>query len=247
MLLIVGLGNPGREYAGHRHNVGAMAINAIHRRHHFPPWKKRFQAETAEGLLGGHKTLLLKPTTFMNESGRAVGEAARFYKIDPTNVVVMHDELDLARAKIRIKSGGGGAGHNGLRSVSAHIGNNYRRIRIGIGHPGRRDLVTRHVLRDFAKSDREWLDPMLNAIADNAELLADGRDELMATRLALAAAPDHSAISAKGADKKKPIVAKTKEQKSESKSEPNSTSNADPDPEPNRGPFSGLRRWFGSS
>jgi len=247
MILIVGLGNPGREFASHRHNVGAMAIDAIHHRHHFPPWKKRFQAETAEGLLGNHKTLLLKPTTFMNESGRAVGEAARFYKLEPTDIVIMHDELDLARGKIRIKSGGGGAGHNGLRSVSAHIGNDYRRIRIGIGHPGSRDLVTRHVLRDFAKSDREWLDPLLNAIGDNAELLADGRNELMATRLALAIAPNDSGIAPKGANKKKPLVAKAKEPKPESKSEPNSTPNADPDPEPNRGPFSGLRRWFGSS
>ena len=247
MLLIVGLGNPGREFAGHRHNVGAMAIDAIHQRHHFPTWKKRFQAETAEGLLGDHKTLLLKPATFMNESGRAVGEAVRFYKLDPTDVVIMHDELDLARGKIRIKSGGGGAGHNGLRSVSAHIGNDYRRMRIGIGHPGSRDLVTKHVLRDFAKADREWLDPLLTAIADNAELLADGRDELMATRLALAIAPNISGTDIKSTTKKKPSATNTKQPKTESESEQKSTLDKNPDREQNRGPFSGLRRWFGSS
>ena len=221
-----------------------MAIDAIHQRHHFPPWKRRFQAETAEGLLGNHKTLLLKPATFMNESGRAVGEAARFYKLDPPDVVVMHDELDLARGKIRIKSGGGGAGHNGLRSVSTHIGNGYRRLRIGIGHPGSRDLVTRHVLRDFAKSDREWLDPLLIAIGDNAELLAEGRDELMATRLALAT--NNPGTASEGAAKKKSSIAKTKQRKPESESEQKSSPDPDQNREQNRGPFSGLRRWFGS-
>lgn len=239
MLLIVGLGNPGREFAGHRHNVGAMAVDAIQRRHHFPSWKKRFQAETSEGMLGRHKALLIKPTTFMNESGRAVGEAARFYKVDPTDVVVIHDELDLARGKTRIKAGGGGAGHNGLRSVSAHIGNDYRRIRVGIGHPGQRALVNRHVLHDFSKADHEWLDPLLEAIADNADLLAENRDELLATRLALATAGD-SAPKEK-ANAKKPSAAKEKAPKAESKPEP------EPAPEQSRSPFAGLRRWFGSN
>ncbi len=237
MLLIVGLGNPGREFAGHRHNVGAMAVDAIHRRHRFPSWKKRFQAETSEGMLGRHKALLMKPTTYMNESGRAVGEAVRFYKLEPADVVVIHDELDLARGKTRIKAGGGGAGHNGLRSVSAHIGNDYRRIRIGIGHPGQRALVNRHVLHDFSKADHEWLDPLLEAIGDNADLLAENRDELLATRLALAATDD--ATPRAGGNTKKPSAAKENAPKPESKSEP--------EPEQHRSPFAGLRRWFGSS
>lgn len=228
MLLIVGLGNPGREFAGHRHNVGAMAVDAIHRRHGFPAWRKRFQAETSEGTLGNHKAILLKPATYMNESGRAVGEAARFYKLEPSDVVVIHDELDLERGKTRIKTGGGGAGHNGLRSVSAHIGNDYRRVRIGIGHPGRRDLVNRHVLHDFAKADHEWLDPLLQAIADNADLLSTGRDDLLASRLSLAVQGSDPAPKPE-----KPNAPKAEAAQPESKSEPH------------RGPFASLRRWFG--
>ena len=188
MLLIVGLGNPGPDYAHHRHNVGAMAVGAIQRRHGFSEWRKRFQAETSEGRLDSDRCLLIKPTTFMNESGRAVGEAARFYKIDPSEIVVIHDELDLAPGKTRIKLGGGGAGHNGLRSVTAHIGEGYHRLRIGIGHPGHRDLVNRHVLHDFSKDDLEWVEPLLAAIADNAQLLAEGNDNEFANRLHLAVA-----------------------------------------------------------
>src|SRR5687767_3840507 len=161
MKLFVGLGNPGGEYAFHRHNVGFMAVDAIAASHSFPAWRKRFSGVAAEGKLGGETVLLLKPQTYMNESGRSVGEAIRFYKLDLADVIVFHDELDLAPGKIRVKRGGGVAGHNGLRSLTAHVGNDYWRVRIGIGHPGHRDLVTHHVLRDFAKADRDWLKPLL--------------------------------------------------------------------------------------
>ena len=149
----------------------------------FPPWKKRFRAEIAEGTLGGRKVLLLKPQTYMNESGRAVGDAANFYKVDPGDILVVHDEVDLAPGKIRMKRGGGAAGHNGLRSIDAAIGDDYRRLRIGVGHPGVKEMVPIHVLHDFAKSDRIWLDPLIEAIADNAALLAAGDDAAFANRL----------------------------------------------------------------
>jgi len=176
MLLIVGLGNPGSRYAGNRHNVGFMAVEAIARRHGIGPWRRRFQGVTAEGPIGARRVLLLLPGTFMNESGRAVAEAAKFHKLDVKDIVVFHDELDLAPGKLRIKSGGGNAGHNGLRSISAHIGNDYRRVRIGIGHPGAKELVHPYVLSDFAKSERGWVDALCDAVADNAELLAKEQD-----------------------------------------------------------------------
>jgi PTH1 family peptidyl-tRNA hydrolase len=188
MLLIVGLGNPGQRYAGHRHNIGFMAADAVHRRHRFPPWRARFQGEAAEGLLDGEKVLLLKPATFMNESGRSVAQAARFYKLEPGDIVVIHDELDLPPGKLRIKTGGGHGGHNGLRSVEAQIGKAFRRMRLGIGHPGRKEMVNRYVLHDFAKSDRDWLEPLLTAIADNAALLARGDDASFMNRVHLATA-----------------------------------------------------------
>jgi PTH1 family peptidyl-tRNA hydrolase len=172
MLLIAGLGNPGAKYANHRHNVGFMAADAIARRHSFSPWSKKFGSELAEGRLGGDKAILLKPQTFMNRSGQAVGEALRFYKLPVSNLVVLYDELDLAPGKVRVKTGGGPGGHNGIRSIDAHCGKEYRRVRIGIGHPGVKEMVTHHVLGDFAKSDREWLEPVLAAVADNADLLA---------------------------------------------------------------------------
>jgi PTH1 family peptidyl-tRNA hydrolase len=228
MLLIVGLGNPGPDYARHRHNVGAMAVDAIQRRHEFADWRKRFQAEISEGRLGPEKCILMKPATYMNESGRAVGEAMRFYKIEPGDVVVIHDELDLAPGKTRIKLGGGGAGHNGLRSVTAHIGNDYRRIRIGIGHPGHRDLVNRHVLHDFAKDEYRWLEPLLAAIADNAALIAEGNDNELANRLHLAVA---------GAEPEEP------EKAPEAKpAAPNTDRGANM---PAKGPFAKLRDLFG--
>jgi PTH1 family peptidyl-tRNA hydrolase len=177
MKLFVGLGNPGGEYSFHRHNVGFMAVDAIAAAHQFPAWRKRFSGLTAEGKLGGETVLLLKPQTYMNESGRSVGEALRFYKLDLADVLVFHDELDLAPGKVRVKRGGGVAGHNGLRSLTAHIGNDYWRVRIGIGHPGHRDLVTSHVLRNFAKADHAWLEPLLGAIAEAAPDLAGGAND----------------------------------------------------------------------
>jgi PTH1 family peptidyl-tRNA hydrolase len=190
MLLIVGLGNPGRRYAGNRHNIGFMAADAIHRRHHFSPWRARFQGETSEGTLGDEKVLLLKPATFMNESGRSVGQAMRFFKLKPADVVAIYDELDLPPGKARLKSGGSTAGHRGLRSIEAHIGKEFRRLRLGIGHPGAKELVNSHVLRDFAKADSEWLDPLLTAIAEHAPLLATGEGSTFMNRVHLATADD---------------------------------------------------------
>ncbi len=189
MKLIVGLGNPGRKHAGQRHNVGFMAVDAIARRHGFPPWRRGFSGEVAEGLMSGEKVLLLKPHTFMNESGRAVGEAVRFFRLAPEDVIVIHDELDLAPGRIRLKTGGGHAGHNGLRSIIAHVGAGFHRLRIGIGHPGRRELVSSYVLHDFSKAERAWLEPLLAAIADNADLLVKGDFPGFANRVALEAPP----------------------------------------------------------
>ncbi len=186
MLVIAGLGNPGTKYANNRHNVGYMAADAIARRHSFSPWSKKFQAEIASGTLAGEKVLLVKPHTFMNLSGQSVGEALRFHKLSPADLVVLYDELDLAPGKVRIKTGGGAGGHNGIRSLDAHVGKDYRRVRIGIGHPGVKEMVHNHVLGDFAKADRVWLDPLLNAIADNAEMLARGDDNGFMNKLSLA-------------------------------------------------------------
>jgi peptidyl-tRNA hydrolase, PTH1 family len=191
MLLFVGLGNPGTEYVWHRHNVGFMAVQAIAARHGIGPWRRRFQGVAAEGTIGPHRLLLLEPGTYMNESGRAVAEAARFYKIAPHDILVFHDEIDLAPGKVRVKVGGGTAGHNGLRSISAHIGNEYRRVRIGIGHPGDKDLVQHFVLSPFAKSEREWVETLCAAIADNAALLAQGEDASFQNKV-------HLAMAAKG-------------------------------------------------
>lgn len=186
MQIIAGLGNPGAKYANNRHNVGFMAADAIARRHSFSPWTKKFQAEIATGEIAGEKVLLIKPQTFMNLSGQAVGEAMRFYKLTPADVTVLYDELDLAAGKLRIKIGGGAGGHNGIRSLDQHIANNYRRVRIGIGHPGVKELVHGHVLSDFAKADRDWLEPLLNAIADNADKLVSGDDSGLMNKIALA-------------------------------------------------------------
>lgn len=189
MRLFVGLGNPGPKYARHRHNVGFLAMDAIASRHGFPPFRQRFQGEVSEGRLGDERVALLKPLTYMNESGRSVGAAARFYKLTPADVVVMHDELDLAPGKLRVKQGGGAAGHNGLRSIDAHLGNAYWRVRIGIGHPGHPDRVTGWVLNDFAKADAGWLEPMLDALADAAPLLAGGDTANFMNRVALLTQP----------------------------------------------------------
>lgn len=188
MLLLVGLGNPGSEHRRQRHNVGFMAIDAIAERHNFQPFKKRFHGEIAEGVLDGTKTLLLKPQTYMNLSGKSVGEAAHFYKLPPAQVVVAHDELDLAAGKIRMKTGGGNAGHNGLRSIDGAIGPNYRRLRIGIGHPGK-ELVLGYVLQNFQADEHVWLDPLLEAMALEAGSLAKNDDAGFMTKVALRLQP----------------------------------------------------------
>jgi peptidyl-tRNA hydrolase, PTH1 family len=191
MLLFVGLGNPGARYAGNRHNVGFMVVEAIAKRHGIGPFRRRFQGSAAEGPIGSGRALLLMPGTFMNESGRAVAEAAHFYKLGPDSIVVFHDEIDLAPGKVRVKAGGGVAGHNGLRSITAHVGNDYRRVRIGVGHPGIKDLVHAYVLNDFAKAERPWVDALCNIIADNAELLTKGQDASFQNKI-------HLGMSAKG-------------------------------------------------
>jgi PTH1 family peptidyl-tRNA hydrolase len=174
MKLFVGLGNPGASYARHRHNVGFMAVDAIAEAHGFAPWRAKFQGQVAEGRLGPERVLLLKPGTYMNLSGDSVRAAMQFFKLEPTDVIVLHDELDLAPGRVRVKTGGGTAGHNGLRSLGAHIGPDFVRVRLGIGHPGDKRLVTNHVLGDFAKADADWLDDLLRGIADGAPALAAG-------------------------------------------------------------------------
>jgi PTH1 family peptidyl-tRNA hydrolase len=191
MRLFVGLGNPGAKYASNRHNIGFMAVDEIARRHGFAPWRRRFQGEASEGTLDRERVVLLKPATYMNESGRAVQEAANFFKIAAGDVTVFQDELELPAAKVRVKVGGGIAGHNGLRSISSHIGNDYRRVRLGIGHPGIKELVHSHVLSDFAKADRPWVEALCEVIADNASLLAAGQDASFANKV-------HLALLAKG-------------------------------------------------
>jgi peptidyl-tRNA hydrolase, PTH1 family len=191
MQLIVGLGNPGSGYAGNRHNIGFMVVDAIAKRHGLGPWRRRFQGVAAEGPLAGERVLLLLPGTYMNESGRAVAEAANFYKLGLPDIAVVHDEIDLAPGKVRLKTGGGNAGHNGLRSITSHIGNDYRRVRIGVGHPGDKDLVHGYVLNDFAKSERPWVEALCAVIADNAALLAKGEDASFQNKV-------HLAMQAKG-------------------------------------------------
>lgn len=196
MKLFVGLGNPGPKYAGNRHNIGFMALDRIAGDHGFGPWRKAFKAEVSEGRLGSEKMLLLKPMTFMNLSGEAVRAALDFYKMTPADVVVFHDELDLAPGKCRVKQGGGHAGHNGLRSIHAHIGEAYGRVRLGIGHPGHKDAVAAYVLHDFAKADQDWLDDLLRGISDGATSLAAGDSAKFMNAVALRTAPPRSSGSA---------------------------------------------------
>jgi PTH1 family peptidyl-tRNA hydrolase len=190
MKLFVGLGNPGAEYARHRHNVGFMALDRIADAHSLGTWRKRFHGETAEGSLGGERVVLLKPTTYMNDSGRSVGEAARFLKIPLEDIYVFHDEIDLAPAKLKVKVGGGNAGHNGLRSLTAHLGNDYHRVRIGVGHPGVKEAVAHYVLHDFAKAEYAWLDPLLDAMAAAAPFLARGDAARFLSQVALKSRED---------------------------------------------------------
>src|SRR6478609_8106729 len=191
MLLFVGLGNPGPKHAGNRHNIGFMAVQAIARRHELSPWRRRFQGVAVEGNIANERILLLLPGTYMNESGRAVAEAANFYKLDTGSIVVFHDEVDLAPAKVRVKVGGGVAGHNGLRSITAHIGNEYKRVRIGIGKPDIKEMVPTHALSDFAKSERPWVEALCDIIADNAGLLVEGKDSSFQNKV-------HLGLDAKG-------------------------------------------------
>ena len=184
MKLFVGLGNPGKGYARHRHNVGFMALERIAARHGFGPWKKRYHGLVAEGPIGGRRVMLLMPQTYMNDSGQAVGEAQRYLKIPEADIYVFHDEIDLDPGKLKVKAGGGNAGHNGLRSITAHVGNEYARVRIGVGHPGAKELVQGYVLHDFSKADLAWLEPTLDAIADAAGRLAAGDDARFLTDVA---------------------------------------------------------------
>jgi PTH1 family peptidyl-tRNA hydrolase len=199
MLLFVGLGNPGPSHASNRHNIGFMAVQAIARRHEISPWRRRFQGVAVEGNIAEERVLLLLPGTYMNESGRAVAEAANFYKLDAGNIVVFHDEAELSPGKVRLKRGGGNAGHNGLRSVSEHIGNDYHRVRLGVGHPGDKSLMERYVLQDFAKSDWPWVEALCDIIADNVALLIEGKDSTFQNKV-------HLAMEARGfgADKELP-------------------------------------------
>ena len=192
MRLFVGLGNPGAKYAGHRHNIGFMAVDRIAADHGFAPWRKGFKGQVAEGRLGAVKVLLLKPETFMNLSGEAVRAAMDFYKLAPDDIVVFHDELDLASGKVRVKQGGGHAGHNGLRSVHQHIGEGYGRVRIGIGHPGHKDRVAGYVLSDFAKAEAALVDDILRGISDGAEALAAGDAAGFQNKVALRVSPPRS-------------------------------------------------------
>jgi PTH1 family peptidyl-tRNA hydrolase len=207
MRLIVGLGNPGPKYAANRHNIGFMALDRVASDHAFGPWKSKFQGVISEGRLGSEKIVLLKPETFMNNSGQSVGEAMRFYKLTPTDVTVFHDEIDLAPGKVRVKQGGGHAGHNGLRSLHAHIGDTYARVRLGVGHPGHKDRVPGYVLHDFAKADQDWLSDVLHGLSDGAGFLASGDTAKFLNAVALKTNPPRSSASQKPAKDPKPDVA----------------------------------------
>ena len=186
MLVIAGLGNPGARHARNRHNIGFMAVDAIAERGRFGPFRARHQGLAADGLIGGERVMLLEPQTYMNESGRSVGEALRYHKLDLSALVVIHDELDLAPGKVRVKVGGGDAGHNGLRSITAHLGTDYKRVRLGIGHPGDKALVHNYVLSDFAKSEAGWVEAVCRAVAEAAPLLVAGQDASFQNRVHLA-------------------------------------------------------------
>lgn len=190
MILLVGLGNPGKGYTDNRHNFGFMAVDEIIRRHSFMPERIKFQGLVADGKIGAAKILTLKPTTYMNESGRSVNEAMRFYKIPNEDVIVLHDELDLPMGKVRVKSGGGHGGNNGIRSIIAHIGQDFKRVRLGVGHPGEKHLVSGHVLKDFSKSEKLFAEKIIDSIALHADMLVSGNDSSFMNKIALETAPD---------------------------------------------------------
>jgi PTH1 family peptidyl-tRNA hydrolase len=195
--LIVGLGNPGPKYAGHRHNIGFMALDRIAADHGFPAWKSKHQGQVSEGRFGSTRAVLLKPETFMNNSGQSVQAAMAFFKLEPSDVVVLHDEIDLAPGKVKYKMGGGHAGHNGLRSIHGHIGPDYARVRLGVGHPGHKDRVPGYVLHDFAKADQDWLDDVLRGVSDGAPYLATGDAAKFSNAVALRTAPPRSGTGQK--------------------------------------------------
>ena len=199
MKLFAGLGNPGARYALNRHNIGFMAVERIASDHGFGPWRVKFNAEMSEGRLGSEKVTLLKPQTYMNRSGQAVGEALRFYKLTPADLIVFHDELDLAPGKMRLKQGGGHAGHNGLRSIHDHCGPDYARVRLGIGHPGHKDRVAGYVLSDFAKADQDWLDDLMRGLSDGAEALASDDRARFSNAVALRTTPQRASPAPKPA------------------------------------------------
>jgi peptidyl-tRNA hydrolase, PTH1 family len=197
MHLIVGLGNPGDKYRRNRHNIGFLAVEEIAQRNGFPPFREKFKGLISEGTIGGDKVLILKPQTFMNDSGESVEAAAQFYKLTPADITVVYDEIDLVPGKSRIKRGGSAGGHNGLRSIDPRIGPDYRRIRLGVGHPGHKDAVMPWVLGDFSRADLEWLEPLLGALADNAELILKGDDNTLMNKLAIAVNGDTAARDAR--------------------------------------------------
>ena len=224
MILFVGLGNPGAKYTKNRHNIGFMVLEEIARDHDFSPWRAKFQGQTAEGRLGSTRVVLLKPDTFMNKSGQSVRSALDFYKLESTDVTVFHDELDLEPGKVRVKSGGGHAGHNGLRSIHDHIGPHYDRVRLGIGHPGHKDRVSGYVLSDFAKAEAQWLDDVIRGCADGAGALADGDAPRFMNAVALRVAPPRAS-------------------KTEPKTKPQAIQ-ADPSPESGKTPLQKLMDKF---
>ena len=197
MKLIVGLGNPGAKYARNRHNIGFMALDQIASDHGFPSWKGKHQGSVSEGRFGSTRAILLKPETFMNNSGQSVQAAMRYYKLEPADIIVFHDEIDLAPGKVKFKTGGGHAGHNGLRSIHAHIGPEYARVRLGVGHPGHKDAVPGYVLRDFAKADQDWLDNVLRGIGDGAPALAEDDAPKFLNAVAMRVNPPRSGTGSK--------------------------------------------------
>jgi peptidyl-tRNA hydrolase, PTH1 family len=249
MKLLIGLGNPGAEHARNRHNIGFMALDAIADAHGFGPWRNKFQGQLSEGRLGGEKCLLLKPSTYMNESGRAANEAVRFYKLELEDVIVLHDEIDLAPAKVRVKTGGGVAGHNGLRSLTSHIGNDYVRVRIGIGHPGNKSKVHGHVLKDFSKSELTWALPLIDAIADAVPYLVQGEHANFMNKVALSCGSDKKpgpSPKTGGGSTKKPSPNKPSQRDLARNAARNHSGPDETQPASESGPFARLRGFFGA-